>query len=108
MLASRKTAADPDESPKRGQVRRQAGQQLTGRPTVVERHGQTLHVGEQVAAQIGLDAESRNRHGPSPGEEQPGLGDAEHQRQPGQRPQPGGVVVPDRAVDDAADHQRNQ
>ena len=39
---------------------------------------------------------------------QHGLGDAEREREPDERPQLARVVVPDRAVDDRADHERDE
>ena len=108
LLASRKTKANPmnRRSVDRSVVMRD--KQLAARPPVVERDRQPLHVRVEVAAQVGLDGERRDGHGPAAQEEQDGLSHTEHEGDRGQPPQPGRVVVADRPVDDRHDHQRHQ
>ena len=69
---------------------------------------QALQVREQVAAHIGLHAQCGAGHGVAADKEQHRFGDAEGQREPGERPDGGRVVLADRPVDDAADDERDQ
>ena len=100
--------AETDESPDRRQVGGGTRQQLTRGPPVMERDRQPLQVREEVVADVALQPERGACHGVAAHEEEHGLGDAEQQCQPGKRPDGGGVVVADRAVDDTAGDQRDQ
>ncbi len=99
---------EADEAAQCRQVGGQPRQQLARGPAVVEGDRQPLHVGEQVAPDVGLDVDRGPRHGEAAQQEAARLGDAEREGEPDQRPQAGRVVMADRPVDHGADHERDE
>ena len=100
--------AEADEAPQRRQVGGQPRQQLARRPAVVE--GRPAAAAGGRTGRAACRSRCRARPWPSRG----GAGRSRPprrcraQREPDERPQPGRVVVADRAVDDRADHERDE
>ena len=106
-LTTRNTAPKPTNRRTVRDVGGRPGEQLPGRPAVVEGHRQPLQALVERVAQIALEPQAALVHRPAAEEEQRGLGDAEHQGQAEQGHEPGAVAGGDRPVDHRRGDQRN-
>jgi hypothetical protein len=97
---------EAEEPADRGQVLGRPGQQLAGRPAVVEGDRQRLQVPVEVTAQVGLHSERGLAHHPAADQHRHRLEDAEQQGEPGQRVQRAAVTGADGVVDDPRGDQR--